>query len=406
MRVNSHSINKQNIDIVCFSLSRWDAPISSPALSLAKEFGKTHRVFYIEHPYSWKDYFMERGLPSVRNKKDSILKGSNIYYKGNGFSPGLIGVTPKVVYSLNFLPQGLVYDHLSELNNSIVLKTLRKVIQENNITEYIFINFFDPFFLRKIPEDIAPLLFIYQCMDDLSQVTYTSRHGVKLEEEIIKNSDYTICTSRELTRLKSAISPNVRFLANGADVELFTRSATQNLKRPDDMPDSLKKIIGFTGSIEYRMDFDLLKKMALHHSDKIIFLIGPVIGNEHITAGIDKLSNVVFAGPREITDLPAYLKYFDCAIIPYKKNELTASIYPLKINEYLAAGKPVVSTGFSEDVSAFNEVAYIEEDHDNFIRAIDRAINEDDAEKKMQRMNVAGSNSWAKRVEQFWEIIS
>ncbi|MEO8583636.1 MAG: glycosyltransferase [Flavitalea sp.] len=399
------SINKDKIDIICFSLSRWDAPISSPALSLAKEFGKTNRVFFIEHPYSWKDYFRERSSTSVRAKKNSIIGGNNIYYKNKDFTKGLTAVTPQVVYSLNFLPKGIIYNHLSRINNAIVLKTVRKIIVENAISEYIFINFFDPFFLRDIPEDIAPKKFIYQCMDDLSQVSYTSRHGIKLEEDIIKNADHTICTSKELTRLKSSISPNVRFLPNAADVELFSSANESSVARPADMPNDKRRIIGFIGSIEYRTDFELLKKIAEYHSDKTLFLIGPVSGDEHLKYGLDKISNIIFAGPKEISSLPSYLKYFDCAIIPYKKNKLTASIYPLKINEYLAAGKPVISTDFSEDIIAFRAVAHIEKNHQDFIVAIDTAINTDDAQKKQQRFTVAASNSWAKRAEQFWEII-
>ena len=118
------------------------------------------------------------------------------------------------------------------------------------------------------------------------------------------------------------------------------------------------------------------------------------------------MSNVIFAGARNISELPAYLQYFDCTIIPYRKNILTRSIYPLKINEYLAAGKPVVATDFSEDICSFHETAYITSTSEQFIAAIDVAINDDDAEKKQQRVDVAALNSWSERVEQFWNIIS
>ncbi len=113
-------------------------------------------------------------------------------------------------------------------------------------------------------------------MDDLSQVDYTSRHAVRLEEEIIKNADITLCTSTELTRLRSAISPHVYFHPNAADTDLFKTAFGKDLPRPVDMEFGDKRIIGFTGSIEYRTDFELLKKIATHHHDKIIYLIGPV----------------------------------------------------------------------------------------------------------------------------------
>lgn len=388
MQGNLHLYSK--IDIVCFSLSRWDAPISSPAVSLAKEFSKTNRVFYIEHPYSWKDLIKERKIPGKAPYRDE----------------NVIVITPPLVWPINFLAEGPIYNRLSGINNTIVLKTLRMLLNEMDIQEFIFINFFDPFFLRRLPKDIRPLKFIYQCMDDLSQVDYTKKHGVRLEEEILRHADITLCTSRELTKLKSAFSPNVFFHPNAADVELFKTAFGNDLPKPLDIDCGGKKIIGFMGSIEYRTDFELLRKVAVHHSDKVLFLLGPVAGDEHIRAGLNDLSNVIFAGARDIEELPEYLQCFDCCIIPYKINTLTRSIYPLKINEYLAAGKPVVTTNFSEDIATFSDVAYVVNSHEEFIAAIDRAINEDNQNKKYQRLNVASSNSWQKRVEEFWKIIN
>jgi teichuronic acid biosynthesis glycosyltransferase TuaH len=384
--VNLPSFNK-NIDIVCFSLSRWDAPISSPAASLAKELSKNNRVFYIEHPYSLKDYLTEG-------------KSFKQYQDGN-----VTVITPPLVFPINFLPEGKLYDWFLSRNNAIVLKTLNNVIEQQNISKYLFINFFDPFFLRNIPAEIKPVKFVYQCMDDLSQEPYTRRHGVRLENEIVKNADVVLCTSRELTKMKSAMSPNVYFHPNAADVALFMTAANEVLNRPQGMNFNNKKIIGFTGSIEYRTDFELLYDAAKYHSDKILYLVGPVIGDEHIKCGLTKLPNVVFAGAKKLHELPACLQYFDCCIIPYKVNKLTASIYPLKINEYLAAGKPVVSTHFSDDIFSFRDHAFIAETHDQFIRMIDVAIDENNTDKKIARMEAANANSWTTRVEEFWNII-
>lgn len=388
MQENSTSFHRDGIDIVCFSLSRWSAPISSPAVALAKELSKHHRVFFIEHPYSIKDVIKERRLPATHTNGNVSV------------------ITPPVVYPINFLPEGKMYNHFSELNSNILIKTLREVIIRNNITKYVFINFFDPFFLRSIPADIRPERFVYQCMDDLSQVKYTRRHGVRLEEEIIRSSDLVLCTSRELTNLKSAISPDVHFHPNAADFDLFHKAVTHEYPKPADLKFGNKKIIGFTGSIEYRTDFELLKNVAAYHKDKILFLLGPVSGEEHHETGIDKLPNVIFGGARLLEELPPYLQHFDCCIIPYKINTLTASIYPLKINEYLAAGKPVVATHFSEDIYLFREIAWVVDSHDEFIRAIDEAIEDNDVDRKLRRIQAASMNTWQKRVEEFWKLLT
>lgn len=397
---------KTSSDIICFSLSRWDAPISSPALSLAKEFAKKNRVFYIDHPFSWKDLIAERNAPQVRLREKALLRRKDIYTSPAGFPPNLTIVTPPLSYPVNFLPPGKLYEWFSRINESRLQKTLRTVIRENSIREYIFINFFDPFFLRKLPEDIKPMKMVYQSMDDISQVGYTRRHGIRLEKEIIREADITLCTSMELTRLHAALSPNVHYHPNAADTTIFRKALTETLPVPEDMRELGKRIIGFTGSIEYRTDFELLKKLASYHQDKILFFVGPVQGDEHIRSGLHKMPNVIFAGARNINELPAYLQHFDCAIIPYKINKLTKSIYPLKINEYLAAGKPVVATHFSEDIYAFRDSAYIVNTSHEFCRAIDKAIFEDNAEKRTLRARVAEQHTWGKRVEQFWEIIN
>ena len=398
-------MNKENIDIICFTLSRWDSAISSPALSLAKEFAKNHRVFYIEHPYSLKDYAKEKNTPSVKARKSALLKGKNVFSNPPALPDRLTVVTPQLTLPINFLPAGPVYNALSRWNDRIILKVIRKVIREYDVRDFVYINFFDPYFVRKLPPDIRPWRTVYQSMDDISQVEYSNRHGTRLEEEIIRNFNYTLCTSRELVRLKSPFSRNVYLHPNAADIGIFQKASVEKLPKPPELQKIASKIIGFTGSIEYRSDFELLKKIAEYHSDKILFFVGPVNTDEHIKVGLDQMPNVIFAGARTITQLPSYLQYFDCTIIPYRKTVLTKSIYPLKINEYLAAGKPVVATHFSEDIYGFRDVAYVVDSHEEFIKTIDIAIAENSEEKKQKRMQVASENTWTARVEQFWKII-
>jgi glycosyltransferase involved in cell wall biosynthesis len=369
-------------------------------VSLAKEFAKSNRVFFIEHPYSVKDVLM--GYPPLAGVARSAGGGPS----QTNQPTHLTIIKPPTVLPINFLPEGKIYNFFSSINNSILLKTLRKTIRDNNISEYIFINFFDTYFLRTIPNDIKPLRYIYQCMDDMSQVEYTSRHGLNLENEIISRADLVLCTSRELTKLKSAYSHKVHFHPNAADFELFNKAATENLARPNDLPPADKKIIGFTGSIEYRTDTELLQKIALAHPDKIIFMVGPLQLEAKAENELRQLPNIQFAGARHIGQLPAYLQYFDCCIIPYRMNTLTASIYPLKVNEYLAAGKPVVATAFSEDMLAFSDCVYLAREHEEFIRLIDEAINSDDAQKKALRIETAAENTWEKRVQEFWTLLT
>lgn len=121
--------------------------------------------------------------------------------------------------------------------------------------------------------------------------------------------------------------------------------------------------------------------------------------------GLSSYTNVILTGAKKIEELPAYLQYFDCTLIPFKKNTLTKSIYPLKINEYLAAGRPVVATDFSQDIQGFADVIYIGRDHNEFVHMIDQAIAENDCDRIKARMAVANTNTWTARVERFWDIV-
>jgi len=395
----------RHCDIICFTLSRWDSAISSPALALAIEFARNNRVFFVEHPFSWKDYAGMRNTAQIQSRKNALLSGKDIYSNPPSLPSNLTVVTPKLTIPVNFLPPGAVYNALSGINDKIVLKAIRQVIRDYQVKDFIYINFFDPYFVRKLPSDIKPLYTIYQSMDDITQVAYSNRHGSKLEEEIIRNFDFTLCTSKELTRLKSPFSNNTYFHPNAADIDVFKRAAVEVLPKPAELQGINKPVIGYTGSIEYRSDFELLKKIAEQHKDKILFFVGPIQGDEHKAVGLDKMDNVIFAGARKITELPNYLQYFDCVIIPFKKNTLTKSIYPLKINEYLAAGKPVIATHFSEDIYTFRDVAYVVDSHEEFLQTIDRSMAENNEERKQARMKVAASNTWTARVEQFWQIL-
>jgi teichuronic acid biosynthesis glycosyltransferase TuaH len=393
-------------DIIIFSLSRWDAMYSSPSFSLAKQFAQTNNVFYIDHPFSIKEFIQKYGTPGVQRRLNALLRGKNIYSKAEGLPERLTLVTPRLTFPINFLPPGALYKLLSKRNDQIIFKTIRQIIHDFRLTKFVFFNAFDPLFCRDFPADIRPIKKVYQSMDDLSQAEYTARHGIELEADIVRKFDVTLTTSKELQRLKSQYSSHVYYHPNAADFTIFKKALSENFPRPGELvPAAGKKIIGYTGNIESRIDYELLKKVIEYHTDKVIVMVGPVTTPEHETIGLTQFPNVIMTGPKKIEELPQYHQYFDCTLIPFKKNTLTKSIYPLKINEYLAAGRPVVATDFSEDIKEFSNVIYVSGDHEEFVRLIDTAIAENSDEKIRKRLAIANQNTWAARVDQFWQIL-
>ncbi|MGB1241768.1 MAG: glycosyltransferase [Chitinophagales bacterium] len=401
-------MNYKDCDIFIFSLSRWDDKYSSPALSLAKEFTKNHRVFYMSHPFTVKDLVKDYNETVISRRKSALVFGRDMYEEVGNFPNPLMAVTPRMTLPINWIPKSPVHSALLELNNRIVISAIRQTIKDFKIKKMVYINSFDPYYATKLPKDIEPYVSVYQCIDDMEEAAYIARHGARLEPKAVADADICIATSRELTRIKSQFSKNTYLLPNAADLSIFNKARTIRYPFPMELRGFEKrKVIGYTGNInEVRIHYDLLRKVALAHKDKVLLMVGPLNSSDYKDFGLDKIPNIVFTGGKNITELPHYLQHIDCALIPFLRNKLTKSIYPLKINEYLAAGRAVVATNFSEDIRSFSDVIEVADSDEAFIQLIDKAIDEDSPEKIAERVKIAESNTWEARVEQFWEIVS
>jgi teichuronic acid biosynthesis glycosyltransferase TuaH len=393
-------------DVVIISTSRWDNPYSSVGFSFAKEFAKNNRVFYIDHPFSLKDLISQYSEGDiVKSRLSALLLGRNIYRKITGLPDNLTIVTPRVVLPINWLKEGPIYNTLWKFNERIVRLALRRAIKDFGIKKYVFFNSYDPFYFTKIPSDIKPLVKIYQTIDDITQETYTARHGTRLEQEAIADSDVSLGTSQELTQLISRYSPTVFCMPNAADFSLFQKANSETLDRPKELIGSSQQVICYTGNIGTRINYELLKKVALRYTDKLLLMVGPISNDSYKEFGLDKLPNVILTGSKDISELPAYLQHSDCLLIPFEYSILTKSIYPLKINEYLTAGKPVVATAFSKDILDFSDVAYIAETDTDFLDQIELSIKENTLAKAEKRIAKAAHNTWQARVSLFWNIV-
>ena len=389
-------------------MSRWDADFSSAALCLAKEFAKKNTVFYFDYPFTLKDFIFQYTSKQIRIRRKALLFGCNYYRTIPGESENFIVITPRLVLPINWLNKGKLYNFCSGLNNRIVCNALRKLLRDFGIKEYIFFNSFNPFYFQHIPASIAPSKYVYQSRDDISEYEYISKHGVTLERKLTQQADVVMATSKNLVKKLSAhTSNNVLHLPNAVNFDSFHIQSMPDTERPTELANAKNHVIGFIGNLDNRVNFKLLLKIAKAHTNMTLLIIGPQgIGFDHeIGHELQKMDNVVFTGPKNIKDLPQYLQYVSCAIIPFEINGFTKSIYPLKINEYLAAGRPVVSTSFSEDIRDFEDLIYLATDDDHFIKSITRAIEEDDEVRIENRIRVAQQNSWPARAETFWQFL-
>ncbi len=397
----------RGLPIVMISMSRWDSDFSSAAYSLAKSFAKSNVVIYVDYPYTWLDLYRERKLPAVKKRLKALIFRIGALNNIPAQSSNLFFLTPPAMLPINFLPDGWIFRFLQRINNSILFNSIKRALLQREAKDFVFFNSFNPLYGQKLPQELSNNLMVYQSRDSIRALEpYLQKHGVTLENEAISNADLSLATSSTLTNiLESATGKKIVHFANAADIDNFRTALEKDLPKPVELENIRGPIIGYTGNICQRVDYDLLKLICEAHPDKAVVLVGPRNHWNHTNMDLDAIPNLHFCGAQPLERLPNFLKYFDVGIIPFKKNDLTASIYPLKINEYLAAGLPVVSTNFSTDIASFSAHIWLVNDNTEFSDKIEDALLHRDKEEKLNRLRVAEKNSWDGRVEWFWELL-
>ena len=396
----------KDFDIILYTLFPTDNIYSSVSLSMAKEFAKNNRVFYVNKPYSLKDFVVNWSDHKVRERAPKLLTNQIQYETLEKIPENFIAATPTLSLPINWLPRGKTYDLFHRYNKKIVQETVRKMIQDFSIKKYIYLNCYNPYGVAVLPPSLGATLNVYQSIDDISQDEYTLKHGLKLENEAIKKADITLVTSRELWNLKSKISQDTHILHNAVDNSVFKQTLEKQFPKPEELNGREGKVVGFIGNLdELRIDYSLIKNTVVAHPDKTFLFVGPLNNTAFRQLGLTELPNLIFTGGKNLYELPRYLQHMDCCLIPFLCNTLTKSIYPLKINEYLTAGKPVVATNFSEDIDSFKQHIYLANSESDFIHLVDEALKPEPSNIIQGRIKHAESNTWTARIAQFWNIV-
>jgi glycosyltransferase involved in cell wall biosynthesis len=243
---------------------------------------------------------------------------------------------------------------------------------------------------------------VYDWIDDLDVFPYNREFLERTHERALKEARLVVSVARRLHKRAIDERPDALYLPNGVEYDRF---AGQSIKPPND-PDidpswtNGKRLAGYFGALAEWFDYDLLDEVAALRPDWNFLLIGPMHDNslrEHGRSML-KRSNVRWIGPREYKSLPGYLQLFDAAMIPFVINEITLATSPLKLYEYFAGGKPVISTPMPE-CEAFTEV-HIARNAKEFCAALDRAKMEgEDLEFRERLRRLGRENSWKSRVQ-------
>lgn len=381
-------------------MSRWDGDFSSASWSLAKELARDTPVYYVDYPYTWTDLLRERNKPQVRKRLPALLYGKDPVSVIPGQSPLLKAITPPAMLPANWLSPGKLYRAILAFNNRRLFNVITKALQDDGHESCLLFNSFNPLYAQEVPKGFPAEAFVYQSRDNIRALEpYLRKHGSYLEIECIRSADLSLATSRQLQRDLARLSgKEVHYFPNAADFELFSTAYRDTLPRPAVFREISGPVMTYTGNICHRVDYDLLAATALAFPEATLLLVGPRNHAGHTDIDLDAIPNLKFGGPQRIEDLPAYLAHSDVLLLPFVHNEVTRSIYPLKINEYLASGKPVVSTGFSEDIASFGSVVYLADGAEAFTAAIRTALQDDGPELAAARYAVAAQNTWTDRV--------
>lgn len=384
-------------EIVILALAKWDGAYSSTTFSLAKEFSKSNKVLYIERPNTWKDIFLS--ICKIKNWRNikNLCFNKNVKH----LNRNLTIYSPSPTIPSNFLPAGKIYTQIKRINEKLLFHSINKVIKDMNFEQYIFINIFNPFFNHI--KYLHPKLSIYYTVDNINESWYVKKHGPRLEKELMKQVDLTFATSAMLKKSNLKFTKNLHYLPNAADLEIFNPKTEH--EKPKEISHITKETITFIGHLDSRTDLTILKSILTDFPERILLIIGPISLDSSEFIELESFENLLFIDPQSIEKIPGFLKHTQCAIIPYKCNKLTSGIYPLKINEYLAMGIPVVSTPFSEDIEKFKEVISLATTKQEFSQMLDLEIRNDSKIKSDERVKFAQNNSWTNRINEFWYIL-
>ena len=302
-------------------------------------------------------------------------------------------------------PKGVPGDRVIALVNRFVQKRMARSVQAvlSTLGCQCSVLWIDRIESAALIERFPDAITVYDCADEEWSFGRFCRRSYlhKLEDSLLSRSDLAIASSSTLHRRLSERAPHVELVPNACDFEHFSRGA-DDAARPSDLPPCRSAIIGFIGGVTRRaLDHALLRRLFRLLPGRRFVFVGTADAASAQMIAAER--NAALLGAKDYADIPAYLAAFDVAIIPYCVGGRIDYVYPKKLHEYLAAGKPVVATDLPE-LRRFEGVVRIGRTPKEFARKILECLAENadpalSARLVAQRRAVAQANTWERRVE-------
>lgn len=254
-------------------------------------------------------------------------------------------------------------------------------------------------------------LIIYQVVDEYAAFRYHSPEKQQrlraLESYWLPRADLVITSSHALLAAKAPFNPNTVLVHNGVDFDAYERVRLAQAEPPADIAGLPRPIVGYVGHVSARLNLPLLAEIARSRPAWSLVIVGSVWdrGCEADLAVLRALPNVHFLGAKAADQVPAYTYSFDVGLIPYLPGEEAQNINPIKLYEYLAAGKPVVSLELPA-LDGFRHLVRVAETPAGYVAALEAALGDTDPAVVANRRQVAAENTWDRRVEQISAHVS
>ncbi|MDX2003148.1 MAG: glycosyltransferase [Chitinophagales bacterium] len=371
------------LHIVIWAFPSWKGDYLKSTVELAKELAVNNKVLYIDYAHTIKDRVQGKSNavnPSLR--KERLANGASIHI-----------LTLPAIIPFNWTNSQAIYELIESVNFQIIQHTVRKATDALGFQQAIIINAFNPFFHKAAKKLFPNQPYLYYCYDNIDVATWAKKHGSRLEQQTMNEADAVVFSSQALKTHKQYNIP-AYVVNNGVDLRNFQQVTTP--------PNKDKVIVGYVGSVDDRLDYDLLTYIISNHPQWEFQFIGRIMCQA--AWELERYRNVRLLGAKPAHELPGLMAQFSVGIIPFIRNEFTSNIYPMKVNEYLAIGLPVVMTDFAV-LADLNELVMIATDKATFENAIDNALLQNDEETMALRKAKAYKNSWENKAMELEQII-
>jgi UDP-galactopyranose mutase len=346
-------------DLICLSHLRWNFVFQRPQ-HLMSRYAISRRVYFVEEPI-----FHEH------------LTAATVTMEPHGH---LLVVTPQLPTSFN--PTQVLAAQRSLLS---------QLIATEHIAHYV-LWYYTPQALR-FSDHLSPDVIVYDCMDELSAFKGAPAVLKDREADLMQRASLVLTGGQSLFEAKRHQHPNIHPFPSSVDVAHFAQ-ARQVTADPPDQASIPHPRLGFVGVIDERMDLELLTGIADQRPDWHLVMLCPVVKID--PTSLPRRPNIHYLGSKAYSDLPAYIAGWDVALLPFARNDATRFISPTKTPEYLAAGRPVVSTSIRDVVrpSGQQGLVRIADDVPEFVRACLDAMAEDGVARMTQADAFLRQTSW------------